>query len=218
VGIRVLLIVMKNADRRAQLIEVATKLFSDKGFYGTTTKEIAGKAGVTEALIFRHFESKESLYHAVIDDYVEHSRRPEWHSAIRDCMARRADVELIRTLIAYVLEAYRTYPVMQRLVLFAILKGDHKEADRACHLPKNLQREVIAYFSRRQEEGALCEMEPAAIFQIIFSMSRSYAIGKYVYKLSELKVPDVEAVDLFTQFAVRAVMVDRPSAEKRGHG
>jgi TetR/AcrR family transcriptional regulator len=34
-------------------------LFSKKGFRGTTTKEIAQAAGVSEAIIFRHFETKE---------------------------------------------------------------------------------------------------------------------------------------------------------------
>jgi len=197
---------MKSTDRRVQLISVATEIFSDKGFHGTTTKEIATKAGVTEALIFRHFESKDALYRAVIDEYAETSRRPEWHAEIRDCMERNADIELIRTLIAYVIEAYRVYPVMQRLVLLAILEGFHKEADRACHLPKTLQREVIAYFDRRQKDGTVNEINPIAIFQIIFGMSRSYAIGKYVYKLKEMKIPDDEAVENFTQFAVRAVI------------
>ncbi len=51
-----------SADRREQILEVATGLFAQQGFQGTTTKVIAGKSGVTEALIFRHFPSKEDLY------------------------------------------------------------------------------------------------------------------------------------------------------------
>jgi TetR/AcrR family transcriptional regulator len=46
---------MSASDRRNQLIDVAIDLFSRKGFGGTTTKEIAAAAGVTEAIIFRHF-------------------------------------------------------------------------------------------------------------------------------------------------------------------
>src|SRR5438309_10074180 len=54
------------AGRREQILSVATRSFARQGFQGTTTKQIAEHAGVTEALIFRHFPSKESLYWAVI--------------------------------------------------------------------------------------------------------------------------------------------------------
>ncbi|MBO0800867.1 MAG: helix-turn-helix transcriptional regulator, partial [Blastocatellia bacterium] len=49
---------MAAEDRRQQILEVAVKLFSQKGFRGTTTKEIALAAGVNEAIIFRHFATK----------------------------------------------------------------------------------------------------------------------------------------------------------------
>src|ERR1700761_8752864 len=104
---------MKGPERRAQIIEEATTLFSQKGFSGTTTKEISTAAGINEALIFKHFENKEALYRAVIHDYVERSRRDGWHDDIRDCMRRNADTDLFRKLISYVIEAYRVEPVMQ---------------------------------------------------------------------------------------------------------
>ena len=55
------------ADRKVQILDVATALFAQQGFQGTTTKQIAANSGVTEALIFRHFPSKEELYWAVIE-------------------------------------------------------------------------------------------------------------------------------------------------------
>ena len=54
-------------DRRHQIAAVAMRLFSERGFRGTTTKEIAQAAGVSEAIIFRHFATKEELYTAIID-------------------------------------------------------------------------------------------------------------------------------------------------------
>jgi AcrR family transcriptional regulator len=58
-------------DRRKQLIEAAMKLFSERGFEGASTREIAEEAGINEALIFRHFSSKEELFWAVIADKLE---------------------------------------------------------------------------------------------------------------------------------------------------
>src|ERR1044071_2951742 len=54
-------------ERRLQIARVAMRLFSERGFSGTTTKEIAQAAGVSEAIIFRHFATKEDLYSAIID-------------------------------------------------------------------------------------------------------------------------------------------------------
>ena len=53
---------LQASDRRLQLVETALDFFSRKGFSGTTTKEIAAAAGVTEAIIFRHFPTKQDLY------------------------------------------------------------------------------------------------------------------------------------------------------------
>ena len=58
---------MAAEKRRQQIIDVAIQLFSQKGFRGTTTKEIALAAGVNEAIIFRHFATKRDLYSAIID-------------------------------------------------------------------------------------------------------------------------------------------------------
>src|SRR3712207_6339125 len=58
---------MSADDRRRQIAEVTIRLFAERGFRGTTTKEIAQAAGVSEAIIFRHFATKEELYTAIID-------------------------------------------------------------------------------------------------------------------------------------------------------
>ena len=61
------------ATRRDQLIDAATRLFSERGFEGATTREIARAAGMNEALIFRHFPHKEELYAAILEEVVVHA-------------------------------------------------------------------------------------------------------------------------------------------------
>jgi AcrR family transcriptional regulator len=48
--------------RRQQLLDVALKLFAQRGFNATTMDDIAEKAGVTKPLLYQHFESKRALY------------------------------------------------------------------------------------------------------------------------------------------------------------
>jgi AcrR family transcriptional regulator len=56
---------MSSADRRTSIVKAVRRVFVEKGFYRTTTRELAEAAGVSEALLFRHFPSKEALYSAI---------------------------------------------------------------------------------------------------------------------------------------------------------
>src|SRR5262245_23955431 len=53
-------------ERRAAIIKAVQKLFAEKGFHGTTTRELAKAAGISEALLFKHFPNKEALYSAMM--------------------------------------------------------------------------------------------------------------------------------------------------------
>src|SRR5579859_694380 len=56
---------MSSAQRRAAIIKAVRRVFAEKGFDGTTTRELAVAAGVSEALLFKHFPNKEALYSAM---------------------------------------------------------------------------------------------------------------------------------------------------------
>jgi len=56
------------AERRADLLECACRAFSQGSYRGTTTAEIAREAGVTEPILYRHFQSKRDLYLACLQE------------------------------------------------------------------------------------------------------------------------------------------------------
>jgi AcrR family transcriptional regulator len=53
-------------ERHKAIVTAAVPLFARKGFSGTTTKELAEAAGISEALLFRHFPSKKHLYGEIL--------------------------------------------------------------------------------------------------------------------------------------------------------
>src|SRR5437868_14438448 len=53
-------------ERRKAIVTAAVPLFARKGFAGTTTRELAEAAGISEALLFRHFPSKQFLYREIL--------------------------------------------------------------------------------------------------------------------------------------------------------
>jgi AcrR family transcriptional regulator len=56
---------LSGQQRREAIIKAVRSVFVEKGFHGTTTRELADAAGVSEALLFKHFPSKEALYSAI---------------------------------------------------------------------------------------------------------------------------------------------------------
>jgi AcrR family transcriptional regulator len=56
---------LSSAERRADILKAVRKVFVEKGFHGTTTRELARAAGVSEALLFKHFPDKKAIYSAI---------------------------------------------------------------------------------------------------------------------------------------------------------
>src|SRR5205807_8790750 len=78
---------MAGQERHLQILRVAMRLFSQHGFRGTTTKEIALAAGVSEAMVFRHFATKEELYSAILDQKACLHDRSEERRVGKECSA-----------------------------------------------------------------------------------------------------------------------------------
>lgn len=55
-------------ERRQEILETASRVFSKSSYRGSTTAEIAREAGITEPILYRHFGSKRELYLACLDD------------------------------------------------------------------------------------------------------------------------------------------------------
>jgi AcrR family transcriptional regulator len=108
-------------DRKKQLLEIAMKLFSDQGFDGTTTREIAEAAGVNEALIFRHFRTKEDLFWAVLSDRVERGGR---NRRIRELAKSEGDFREVLVAIAEtLLDRTDDDAAVTRLLFYSALRN-----------------------------------------------------------------------------------------------
>jgi len=70
---------MRSAERKRQLLEHAKQLFVTHGYQATTTEKIAAAAGVTEPVLYRHFESKKALFLQVLQD-IRHATLERWNN------------------------------------------------------------------------------------------------------------------------------------------
>jgi AcrR family transcriptional regulator len=69
-------------ERRAAIINAVRRAFAEKGFHGTTTRELAQEAGVSEALLFKHFPNKEALYSAMMQSCCQ-QKNTQMHERLR---------------------------------------------------------------------------------------------------------------------------------------
>ncbi len=96
---------LSGQERQAAIIQAVRGVFVEKGFHGTTTRELAEAAGVSEALLFKHFPSKEALYAAIQVSCFEEegSKNAERLDALTPSTASL--VLLVHHLISHLLES-----------------------------------------------------------------------------------------------------------------
>ncbi|PYX33944.1 MAG: hypothetical protein DMG80_04115 [Acidobacteria bacterium] len=147
-----------SADRREQILEVATGLFAQQGFQGTTTKVIAEKSGVTEALIFRHFASKEELYWAVIERKINSAAPAE--RLLENLEAGGDDLDVLSRVAVEVLERRAKDQTLSRLLLYSALEK-HELSERFFRNYIANYFEVLARFVRQGiAEGRFRDIDP----------------------------------------------------------
>jgi AcrR family transcriptional regulator len=59
----------RGLQRREQLLQAALELFAENGYEGTCTRHVAERTGVTEAVLFKHFPTKQDLFQAVLQRF-----------------------------------------------------------------------------------------------------------------------------------------------------
>jgi AcrR family transcriptional regulator len=137
------------AARRRQIVDVATSLIADRGFWGVSMQDIADRCGLTVPGLLRHMESKVGLLIAVLEHRdVEDARSLRDHLGTTEdelpddwAAGGPAGVSL-RRLCAATMQRNATQPEIVRL--FTVLAAESLEPTHPAH----------DYFARRQEQAA----------------------------------------------------------------
>ena len=139
-------------DRRRQIIRTASTLFARRGYRGTTTREIAERAGINEALLFRHFPSKEKLYWTIIEEQC--GARGRRHKIRQILEAGGSDLEVFAAIAREFLVRTARDTELTRLLWFTALEN-HKLSRRFFRTFVAVYYEALAeHIRRRTREGA----------------------------------------------------------------
>ncbi len=200
-------------ERRQQLLETALDFFARKGFKGTTTKEIAAAAGVTEAVVFRHFPSKQALYQAVLDNSHESAEMQEWITQAKSSMERGDDAGLFYGIALKILESYRRDARLQRVLLFAALEGHEHGLDHHRQLSVPLYELLCRYLEERQRKGELRDYDCGMILVAIAGMATHFATITQMFGFA-CDMPDPKVAEIFTSIMMNGIQPSKERARK----
>lgn len=103
------------SDKQLQILQTAEQLFADKGFDGTSVRDIADEAGVNVAMISYYFGSKEKLLEALFTYRAEDTVQ-KLESMLQD--KERASIEKVNMMIDYYIDKFQKqncfYKIMMR--------------------------------------------------------------------------------------------------------
>jgi AcrR family transcriptional regulator len=143
---------MKSGERRADIVRSAIHVFAEKGFRGTTTRELAAAAGVTEPVLYQHFHTKSDLYCAIIE--AKAGEVSTSAAALAGLAASGDDRAFFGAIGEAILRRYQEDPELGRLLLFGSLER-HEMADLFFErLYANFYKMVTGYIRRRMRQGA----------------------------------------------------------------
>lgn len=110
---------LKATERKAVILAVAKVLFSDKGYHGVSVDEIARRVGVSPAILYRHFPSKEALYEEVLNQIA--CKRESYVEAV--VQSDGSFSELLRMITRRYVESVSRDPDYLRMELQSALEG-----------------------------------------------------------------------------------------------
>lgn len=199
---------MAGEERRDQILQVAVSLFSNRGFRGTTTKEIAQAAGVSEAMVFRHFATKEELYAAILDHKAcagSDSFEPAVMAA--DAIQRKDDRGVFESLALGALNQHEKDPEFQRLLLYSALEKHKLSQMFFDEFVRKVYEFLGGYIRERQREGALIEIDPAIVVRCFIGMVMHHSLNNNLWdpKHRLLKISNEAAAKHFTDILLNGI-------------
>src|SRR5260370_9117794 len=171
-------------DRRQEAFEVDGKLFARQGYNGDKTREISRMAKVNEAIIFRHFPTKEDLYWAVIEEQCRPGRS---RTSVELQAQLQEQGDLRQFLVALAKQILQRDTMLTRLLLYSALEN-HKLSQRFFRTYVATYHEVLAeHLRKRMESGELRKMDPLLASRGFLGMIGNHFLIQEIFVVNRFK-------------------------------
>jgi AcrR family transcriptional regulator len=208
---------MAGEERRLQIVRVAMRLFSQHGFRGTTTREIAHAASVSEAIIFRHFATKEELYAAILDYKACAGGIAEPRELVADAIKRKDDRAVFEGLARAMLEHNDQDKEFHRLLFYSALEGHELAKMFWERHVRDVYEFLGAYVYERQLDGALRDIDPRIIVRSFIGMIIHQGLSNQLWDPARriLDIDNERAAHEFTDVLLRGIVAKSSAKEMK---
>jgi AcrR family transcriptional regulator len=198
---------MAGEERRLQILEVAVKLFSEHGFRGTTTKEIANAAGVSEAMVFRHFATKQELYAAILDHKACSGEAFQPASLAADAISRKDDRAVFESLALGALQHHERDTHFQRLLLHSALEKHELAQIFFEEFVKRVYEFLGNYIRERQNDGVFIDIDPSVVVRAFIGMVMHHSLNNNLWDPHKrlLNISNEAAAKEFTNILLNGI-------------
>lgn len=200
---------MSGDKRRELILQTAFEMFSHRGFSGTTTKDIARASGVSEAMVFKHFSSKDELYGALLEAKKCNEGLHEfpWESNVPmlAAMKEKDDFGVFYNFALQALEKHQEDIAFMRMIFYSALE-EHEMADRFFgDFVGEIYRFLGGYIEMRQKEGAFRKIDPKIIVRSFLGMLIHHSLNNILWdkKRRLLNISNQEAAQNFAEIILR---------------
>ena len=206
---------MAAENRRNQIVAIAAELFSQKGFRGTTTKEIADSAQVSEAIIFRHFATKDDLYRAILDHKVKQATE-RMQANLNEAASRKDDNAYFGSLAYEMLEFHRKDKTFMRLLLFSALEGHDLSEIFFNSTARDMKNQIRRYIKQRIADGAFRRVDAAVAARAFVGMVLNQAQVRNIFHDDDLRFSNRQIADRFVDIFLNGIRKHNDLGSRNG--
>jgi len=205
---------MTGEERRKQILQVAIGLFSKQGFSGATTKRIAEEAGVSEAMVFRHFATKKVLYSAILDFKACEGGMdalPWEDEYIKGAVKKSDDFTVFNTLAKNALEHQQSDVAFVRLLFHSAFEKHELAEMFFDEFVSQVYEFLCAYIRKRQQEGGMRDVEPRIIVRAFLGMILHHSLNNILWdkKRKLVNISNEEAAREFTTILLNGIKSEK---------
>ncbi|WP_437548514.1 TetR/AcrR family transcriptional regulator [Sorangium sp. So ce367] len=199
-------------EAQKKIVDAAVAAFAEQGFHGTATKEIARRAGVAEATIFKYFPSKRDLLLGVIGPAVERLVGP----ALARSMDPLFDATyptfeaFLRALLAERIAFVRAHPQLVRILAQELPFDAELRLGIAGRVFAPLLEKGITLIEHFQREGQIVGWPPPLVLRCVASTFVGYIVHR-VYIAPDAAWDDEAEIERVITFVIRGLSPHEPA-------
>jgi AcrR family transcriptional regulator len=198
------------SERELQIMEAALKVFSEKGFNGATTKEIAEVAGVAEGTIFRYFKTKKDLLFSLTAPNMLNLLQPIIFNSVLKIMQNNEslnDEELLKNILKNRLELLRKHLPLLKVILTESQYHPEMKKQFVENVPLKGLEIFTEYFSKKIARGRYKNLDPQIVFICLAGMFGAFMVWENLFEGSNyLQFSEDEMINTITEIFLHGIM------------